>query len=436
MKKFIAFLVSAAAFVALFGTTRASAATPTDRSVKVIVMLDHLDWSYKCGEKPEFKVLVLKHHSPMQNVEISYELSEDQMPAHKSGKMVLKNGEGKIQFSTMKEPGFLRCAVTVKDGYYTYQGLATAGFEIEKIKPTVENPADFDTFWKQALEESAKIPMTPKITHAPELSTGTYTAYYIQYQTYKKNVYFHGLLTVPTKPGKHPAILRVPGAGVRAMNLMKSLPLDEFVTLQVGIHGIPVNLPRETYRNLSRGALYNYNRINIQDRDLYYYKRVYIGCARAVDFLSELEWVDAERIGVCGHSQGGALTFTTTYLNPKVKFYYAHYPALADLTGYLHGRGGGWPHLWRGENDKSLDKARALKTIPYYDVVNFARRVSVPGVMACGYNDTTCCPTSMFSVYNVISSPKELALYNEIGHWLYEEQERDRREWFMKRLLK
>ena len=436
MKKLLSILAAVVAIVAL-GANTLSAATPTDRSVKVIVMPDHLDWNYKCGEKPSFRVLVLKHHSPMQNVEISYELSEDQMPARKSGTMVLKGGEGHIKLGeTMKVPGFLRCAVTVKDGHYTYTGLATAGFDVEKIKPTVENPADFEVFWKQALEESAKIPMEPKLTHAPEFSTGTYTAYYVQYQTYKNKVYFHGLLTVPTKPGKHPAILRVPGAGVRSLSPMTELDLANYVSLQVGIHGIPVNLPKEAYRNLSRGALYQYNRFNIQDRDAYYYKRVYIGCARAIDLLSELEWVDAERIGVCGHSQGGALTFATTYLNPKVKFYYAHYPALADMTGYLHSRGGGWPHIWRNGADANIDKSAATTTIPYYDVVNFARRVNVPGVMACGYNDTTCCPTSMFSVYNVISSPKELALYNEIGHWLYEEQENDRRIWFNEKFLK
>lgn len=434
MKRVLSVLCSIFAAVILLGNSTTLSAAPTNCSVEVIVMPDHLDWRYTCGEKPTFKVLVLKHHSPMQNVEIAYELSEDNMPAHKSGKMVLKAGEGKIQLGTMKVPGFLRCSVTVKDGDFTYKGMATAGFDIEKIAPTVENPADFDEFWQEALAESAKIPMLPKITPAPEHSTGEYTAYYIKYQTYKKNVYFHGLLTVPTTPGKHPTLLHVPGAGVRLYTPMTEFPLDKFVVLQVGIHGIPVNLPKEAYSNLAKGALSKYNRFNIQDRDLYYYKRVYIGCARAVDFLSELECVDADRIAVCGHSQGGALSYITTYLNPKVKAYYAHYPALADLTGYLNGRGGGWPHLWRGDNDKNIDKAQALKTIPYYDVVNFARRVNVPGVMACGYNDTTCCPTSMFSAYNVVSAPKELVIYNEIGHWLYQEQLHERNKWFLEKL--
>ena len=435
MKKFLSILASVVAIVALFGTTTLSAATPSDRSVKVIVIPDHLDWNYKLGERPVFKVLVLKHHSPMQNVEITYELSEDNMPAHKTETVILKSGECKIQLGTMKVPGFLRCAVTVKDGGYKYTGLATAAFEPEKIKPTVEDPADFEAFWKKAIEESVKIPMEPVITPAPEFSTGKYTAYYIKYQTYKENVFFHGLMTVPTKPGKHPAILRVPGAGVRALTPMTELDLENFVSLQVGIHSIPVNLPKDVYRNLSRAALYNYNRYNIQDKDAYYYKRVYVGCARAIDFLAEcVESVDPERIGVCGHSQGGALTFVTTYLNPKVKYYYAHYPALADMTGYLNGRGGGWPHIWRNGADANIDKSAATKTIPYYDVVNFARRVSVPGVMALGYNDTTCCPTSMFSAYNMVPTAKELHVLNEIGHYVYEEMDQQRNKWLLEKL--
>ena len=434
MKKFLSILASVVAIVALFGTTTLSAATPTDRSVKVIVMPDHLDWNYKLGEKPVFKVLVLKHHSPMQNVEITYELSEDNMPAHKTEKLVLKAGEGKIQLGTMKVPGFLRCAVTVKEGHYSYTGLATAAFEPEKIKPTVANPADFEEFWKKALEESAKVPMEPVITPAPELSTGTYTAYYIKYQTYKKNVYFHGLMTVPTKPGKHPAILRVPGAGVRSYAPMTELDLANFVSLQVGIHGIPVNLPKDVYRNLSRGALYNYNRINIQDKDAYYYKRVYIGCARAVDVLAGLECVDADRIAVCGGSQGGALSFTTAYLNPKVKCLYAFYPALADLGAYLHNRSAGWPHLFRTSSDDNLRNEKVLETIKYYDIVNFARKTRVPVKVALGYNDTTCCPTSMFSVYNSVPTSKEIYILNEIGHYIYEEMFQDRNKWLLEKI--
>ena len=433
MKKLLFILCALFAIEAFVGNVTATAA-PSDRAVKVIVMPNHLDWNYKCGEVPVFKVLVLKHHSPMQNANIKYEISEDNMPAHKKGTMLLKGGEGEIKLGTMKVPGFLRCKVYVEDCGNKYTGLATAGFEPEKIQPTVEMPADFDAFWQKALAESAKIPLEPVLTLKPEKCTSYYNVYNVKFRNGEAN-YIYGIMTVPTKPGKHPAVLKVPGANVRTYDVEKNLAdLKNVVTMVVGIHGIPIDMPGDVYSNLKYGALKSYNRFNIQDRDKYYYKRVYLGCARAVDVLAGLDFVDAERIAVCGGSQGGALSFTTAYLNPKVKCLYAFYPALADLTGYLHKRSAGWPHLFRTSSDDNLRNEGVMQTLKYYDVVNFARKTRVPVKVALGYNDTTCCPTSMFSAYNMVPTTKELFICNEIGHYTYEEMDQNRNKWLLEKL--
>lgn len=433
MKRFLTLLAMAVAACTL--TLGSAIAAPAEQPIKIIVMPDHADWNYTCGEEPNFKVLVLKNHVPMQNVEISYQISEDMMPANISKSETLAAGEGQIKIGTMKKPGFLRCAVYVKDGGYTYRGMATAAFEPEKIEPTTTMPKDFDTFWSEAIAANQNIPMNATMTLMPELCNGVYNAYHIRFQSFRNGAYMYGVLTVPVKEGKYPAILRVPGAGVKPMPAYGNLPTDKAVILQLGINGIPVNMPREVYTSLDRGALRNYNRFGVDDRNNYYYKRVYVGCARAVDFLAELDCVDAEKIAVCGGSQGGALSFTTAVLNPKVKCLYANYPALCDLTGYLYGRGGGWPHFFRNGNDANIKDSKAIvENLKYYDVVNFARKVKVPVKVAYGYNDTTCCPTSMLSAINVITAPKEMLIYNEIGHYTYPEFERDHGKWILEQL--
>ena len=75
-----------------------------------------------------------------------------------------------------------------------------------------------------------------------------------------------------------------------------------------------------------------------------------------------------------------------------------------------------------------------LETVKYYDVVNFARQLKVPGFYSWGFNDETCPPTSMYSAYNVITAPKELYLALETGHWTYPEQWEKFNDWIVMKL--
>ncbi len=154
---------------------------------------------------------------------------------------------------------------------------------------------------------------------------------------------------------------------------------------------------------------------------------------RAVDFIESLDSFNGEDIAVTGGSQGGALSIITAALDSRVKYLAAIYPALSDLTGYLHDRAGGWPHMFLND---FTNKPEKIETSKYYDVVNFARFVKVPGWYTWGYNDNVCPPTSMYSAYNVITAPKELHLFPETQHWTFPEQQQQKNEWLFKQLLK
>jgi cephalosporin-C deacetylase len=163
-------------------------------------------------------------------------------------------------------------------------------------------------------------------------------------------------------------------------------------------------------------------------------KRVYLGCVRANDFLTSLPQYDGKNLAVTGGSQGGALSIITAGLDSRVKWLGAFYPALSDVTGYLHGRAGGWPHYFDKNGIKVNNTKEKLATVAYYDVVNFARRVKVPGYYMWGFNDETCPPTSMYSAYNVTTAPKELKLYLDTGHWTYQEERDIMNNWLIDKL--
>jgi len=227
----------------------------------------------------------------------------------------------------------------------------------------------------------------------------------------------------------------VPGAGVRPYNGNIAMAERGMITLEIGIHGIPVTMDVSVYNNLGVGALNGYQNFNLDDRNRFYYKRVYLGCVRANDFIFSLPQFDGVNLAVTGGSQGGALSIITAGLDPRVKHLAAYYPALSDVTGYLKGRAGGWPHYFDKNNLAFNNKKDKIETCGYYDVVNFARLVKVPGLYTWGFNDETCPPTSMYASYNVISAEKSLYLALETGHWTFPEQTEKLNNWLADKLL-
>lgn len=412
-------------------------AQPKLQFVKVEVTPNHADWLYECGEKAQFEISVRNcSNAPIEGIDIYYEVSEDMLPALAKGNLPLKNGKAVVKGYTMNKPGFLRCRVWAKVDGESYEECATAGFSVDKIKPTTVMPADFKEFWAQSLKMNEKIEMLPQITLVPERCTSKVDVYLAKFQNYRVESYIYGTLCVPKNHnGKCPALLIVPGAGCRQRDGYVEEAERGVVTLEIGIHGIPTTLfnQLDLYRGIRFAGLQNYWFSNVDDKDNYFYRRVYMGCSRAVDFLAQLDFVDKERIAVMGCSQGGALSIVTSYLNPRVKYSVAVYPAMCDLTGRLHDQGDAWPYLFR---DKKHATKERLETASYYDAVNFAKGLTNPIMFTYGYNDMVVCPTSMQAAYNVVTAPKELYPVPQSRHYRYPEQRKMCREWLLDKLLK
>ena len=238
---------------------------------------------------------------------------------------------------------------------------------------------------------------------------------------------------MPRGPGPFPALLQVPGAGVRNYKGQIGLASEGVITLEIGIHGMPVNLVPEVYAALARAGLNNYQFTYLDDRNNFFYRRVYLGCLRANDYLTSHPKWDGKNLMVSGYSQGGMLSIVTTALDSRVTSLAVAYPAFCDVTGYLHGRAGGWPGIFRPGADGKIqtlapDEPR-LVTTAYYDTVNFAKRVKVPGFYSFGYNDNVCPPTSMLAAYNIITAPKELVISPEQAHQISAAQLKQRSDW-------
>ncbi len=401
---------------------------------KIIVTPDSDGWVYECGKKASFIVHGFHYGTPLDNFEMNYEIRPEKMEPVKTGTVTLKNGHAEIKGVTMDKPGFLRCWVRTEVDGQKVEDMGTAAFEPEKIQPIASEPDDFTEFWDKAIADNEAIPFESEMTLLPDKCTPKVDVYHVWIRNYNYRGRVYGILCVPKGEGPFPALLNVPGAGIRPYNGDIGVAEKGIITLQIGIHGVPVTYEQELYDSLW-APLDRYWETNLDNRDRYYYKRVYLGCVRAVDFIYSLPQYDGENIAVTGGSQGGALSFVTAALDKRIKWLGAYCPALCDLQGYIEGRAGGWPHMFNDSNAYFSRKPEKIETSRYYDVVNFARHVSVPGYYSWGFNDITCPPTSMYAAFNVLSAPKELFLVHDARHWIYPEQREKVQGWLIDQLL-
>ena len=394
------------------------------------------DWRYSAGDSVAYDIVVRVDGKPLKNASGKYTSAREKMPAHETHRATLPDGRLRVKTAGMPCPGFLTCRVFLLDekGATVADDLAQAAFDPEKLRPMTDMPEDFAAFWERAKAENAKIPMDPRVERAEQWCTDKVDVYYVRLQSFRKDNYVYGYVSVPKSKGPHPAVLYVPGAGVAKTKPSTYMAEKGVITMTLGIHGIPLDMPDENYDILKNGALYNYQFVNLDNRDQYYYKRVFMGCIRAIDYLFTRPEFDGERLMVSGGSQGGGLSIVTTALDPRVKYFVCFYPALCDHMGYLYDRAGGWPHMFDRTRVYFRTAERILNS-RYYDAANFARLIRVPGFFSWGYNDLSCPITSMYSAYNVVTAPKELVLELRNGHRRSERQNRLADAWMLRQFF-
>lgn len=397
-------------------------------NITVTVTPDHKDWNYKVGETARFKVAVLRSGTLVDNAKVDYEAGPEMYPSVKKQGQTLKDGT--MQWSgSMKQPGFYRLKVTAHVGDKTYEGLCTAAFSPEKIQPTTVNPNDFDEFWTKTLADARQTPLNPTRRLLSERCTEKVNVYEVSFQNVRWGSRTYGILCLPVKPGKYPALLRVPGAGVRPYQGDVWTAEQGAITLEIGIHGVPVTMPQSVYDELQQGALNCYWDFNMNSRNDSYYRRVFVGAVRAIDYIASLpEWNGAS-LGVTGSSQGGMLSLVCAALDSRVTFYGAVHAAMCDHTASLKGVACGWPHYFY--YDPSHADPKKIETSRYYDGVNFARRIKCPGWFSFGYNDEVVPPTTAFATYNTVTAPKELHPYQLTGHYWFQEQWDEWEAWLL-----
>ncbi|HEY9229543.1 MAG TPA: acetylxylan esterase [Gemmatimonadaceae bacterium] len=338
----------------------------------------------------------------------TYVVKENGQRAIKNGSLDLTRGPAKIETS-LNAPGMVRIEIRPPAGAKDFGNVNTGGNGVvvlaaavdpTKIQPVVQRPADFDEFWKSKLALLARIPINAVVT--PKESGNAD----INYATIRLDnfggAHVWGQMAWPKREGKFPALVIYQWAS-SPYPLAKSWVTDRaaegWLAVNIEPHDVPSDMPQAFYEALPQ-MIKEYQRINETDRDRNYFLQMYLGDYRALDYVTTLPQWDGKTLAVNGISMGGQQSLVMAALHPKVSAVVVNVPAGSDANAALHGRQPGYPN-WDSTNPRVMETAR------YFDVVNFASRITAPTLVAMGFIDDVTPSIGIWTTFNQIPGVKE-----------------------------
>lgn len=282
-------------------------------------------------------------------------------------------------------------------------------------------PADFEAYWDKALSEmravEAKVEFQPAGFQTPAVECSDL------YFTGVRGARIHAKFVKPKNiAGKVPAIVQFHGytgnagdwAGllnqaargyvIAAMDCRGQGGLSDDVS---PVHGTTMN--GHIVRGLNDAP------------DKLLFRDIFLDTAQLAGIVMGLPYVDADRVGAQGGSQGGALTLACAALEPRIKRAAPTFPFLCD-----------YKRVW--EMDQAKDAYAELRTffrhfdpkhereqeiferLGYIDIQHLAPRIRGEILMAVGLMDTICPPSTQFAAFNKIKSTKHLSIFPDFGH--------------------
>ncbi|WP_314177592.1 acetylxylan esterase [Streptomyces winkii] len=153
----------------------------------------------------------------------------------------------------------------------------------------------------------------------------------------------------------------------------------------------------------------------------HYYRRLITDAVRAVDAVRTHPAVDAGRVTVTGHSQGGGLALAVAALaGPDVAAALVDVPFLCHMRrGVELATAGPYPEVAHYLGVHTRDHPESVfATLDYFDGLHFARRASsVPALFSVALMDPVCPPSTGFAAYNHYAHPdKDVVVWHFGDH--------------------
>jgi cephalosporin-C deacetylase len=294
--------------------------------------------------------------------------------------------------------------------------------ELESYLPEPTAASDFDEFWATTLESARRHDLAPSYTPVDFL-LDTIEVYDAGFAGWNGERVAAWLLLPRDRPGPLPAIVRYIGYGGG-----RSLPYQYLLMSSAGYATLVMDsrgqggdgnpgITPDPDPDPVTGQYPGFVTRGVSRPHTYYYRRIMTDAVRAVEAAQAHPGIDAERVAVHGHSQGGGLALAAAALAPNVAAAVAHVPFLCnfrratEITDAM-------PYREIAEYLKTRrDRVEeTFRTLSYFDNINFASRSSAPAMFSVALMDEVCPPSTIYAAYNHYAGPKEIRVWPYNGH--------------------
>lgn len=260
----------------------------------------------------------------------------------------------------------------------------------EKIIPQAVMPSDFDIFWENCWNSIPEERCSPQLKKNPGIGFDLFDV-----TVDCGEIPVRGILGIPhlRKSGKCPVVVLFHGAGLRSARTeyMFNPLMDGCIVFDVNAHGIENFRSPEYYGMLSGFDNYPLRGWNSKNPSDIYFMHMFLRAKKALDFVASLDEWDGKNLFVRGASQGAWQSFAAAYLETRVSALAVSIPAGADISA------AGWPFCGNIESKSEYSN--------YFDAVNFARKIHVPGYVGIGLADPVCSPDGIYALCNSYAGP-------------------------------
>jgi cephalosporin-C deacetylase len=286
-------------------------------------------------------------------------------------------------------------------------------------------PKDFDQFWESGLNEMKTV--SPNIELIPSDFKTSFCECFDMYLAGVHGARIHSKLLrpIPAKSAQ-PAILMFHGYTGNSGNWFDKLGFaaQGFTVAAMDCRGQggSSNDTGGVSGNTQNGHIIRglNDALNGSPENLLF-RQIFLDTAQLAGIIMDMPNVDANRVGVMGGSQGGALTIACAALEPRVKRAAPVYPFLSDYKrvwsmdqakdAYLE-----LQNFFRSFDPVHKNEEAIFEKLGYIDVQHLANRITAEVLWGIGLMDTICPPSSQFAAFNKIKSQKSMEIYPDYGH--------------------